>query len=172
MPPLMAEVVFSLRNYVGFHEGGDAVLTETELAAILWENNYLFEGRQDAGIRTLDGQRCKNLTMNVQGVLAICDELPTDNSYGRRSAICERCRTNGGMAKDPFGSNKLIERAGGKLVIGQSGFLVWFGDGVNSNLSALLEVEALVDVLRRLRRTKEESSSHFDCVSVFSKLMS
>jgi hypothetical protein len=76
------------------------------------------------------------------------------------------------MAKDPFGSNKLIERAGGKIVIGQSGYLVWFGDGVNSNLSALLEVEELVDVLRRLRRAKEESSSHFDCVSVFSKLMS
>jgi hypothetical protein len=40
----MAEVVFSLRNYVGFHEGEDAGLTETELAAILWENSYLFEG--------------------------------------------------------------------------------------------------------------------------------
>ena len=66
--------------------------------------------RQGAGIRALDGQRCKNLTMNAQGVLAICDELPTENSHGRRSAICERCRTNGGMAKDPFGSDKLIER--------------------------------------------------------------
>jgi hypothetical protein len=28
MPPLMAEVVFSLRNCVGFHEGGGAGLTE------------------------------------------------------------------------------------------------------------------------------------------------
>jgi hypothetical protein len=45
------------------------------------------------------------------------------------------------MAKDPFGSNNLIERAGGKLVIGQSGYLVWFGDEVNSDLSALLEVQ-------------------------------
>jgi hypothetical protein len=80
MPPLVAEVVFSLRNYVGFHEGGDAGLTETELAAILWENSYLFEGQHDAGVRTLDGQRCKNLTMKVHGVLVVCDELPTDNS--------------------------------------------------------------------------------------------
>jgi hypothetical protein len=30
----MAEVVFSLRNNVGFREGGDAELTETELSAV------------------------------------------------------------------------------------------------------------------------------------------
>jgi hypothetical protein len=76
------------------------------------------------------------------------------------------------MAKDPFVSDDMIERAGGKLVIGQSGFLVWFSDEVNSNLSALLEAEALVDILRHLRLAKEESSTPFDCVSVFSKLMS
>ena len=69
---------------VSLRGGGGAELTETELAEILWGNTYLFEGREDAGIRTLDGQRCKDLTMNVQGFLAICDELPTENSHSRQ----------------------------------------------------------------------------------------
>ena len=57
MPSYMAEVARSLRNDVGFHEGGDARITDSELAGILWENAYLLEGRAEAGIRTLDGQR-------------------------------------------------------------------------------------------------------------------
>ena len=56
----------------------------------------------------------KNTEQNGKIAALLRDSALLENSHGRRSAICERCRTNGGMAKDTFGGDRLIERADGK----------------------------------------------------------
>jgi hypothetical protein len=74
------------------------------------------------------------------------------------------------MPREPDGNGKWSERAGGKLVFGQSGFLVRFFGAENENLSAVLEPEALIDVFLKLENLKAMDAH--DDAEAFSRLMS
>jgi hypothetical protein len=76
------------------------------------------------------------------------------------------------LIREPDGNGEWSERAGGKLMIGQSDFLLWFFDAEKENLSAVLEPGALIDVLRKLSVMKEEAREAYDDADAFLRLMS
>jgi hypothetical protein len=169
----MADVLFSLRTTDGsFGGGGVCGLDESDIIRILWENQNLFGNSGRVGIRSLDVQRCKGLKMSEQGFLTFCGQHVEPSTRPKRTPTCDVCQSGKVLIREPDGNGKWSERAGEKLMIGQSGFLLWFFDAENENLSAVLEPGALFDVLRKLGDLKAGAREAYDDAEAFSRLMS
>jgi hypothetical protein len=131
MSPHMTAVLQSLQNLLpefdDLEGGGFAGRDESELIDSIRASHYLFEDEMDARIRTLSGVECKSISMNEQGCLSICGAPIFEggtNSRSARLAICDNCRAG---PTTRGAESKVSERAA-SLVIGQSGFLLWWLD--------------------------------------------
>ena len=110
--------------------------------------------------------------MSEQGFLTFCGQLVEPSTRPKRTPTCDSCQSGKVLIREPDGNGEWSERAGGKLMIGQSDFLLWFFDAEKENLSAVLEPGALIDVLRKLIVMKEEAREAYDDADAFSRLMS
>ena len=172
MPSVMADVLYSIRTSASSFDGGGLELDESDTIRMLWENQGLFTGSTRVGIRALDTQSCKGLRMSEQGSLMICGQPVEPGARTKRAPTCDSCKSGEVSIREPDGDGKMSKRAGGKFMIGQSGFLASFHDDETENLSAVLEPGALVDVLRRLSVMEAGAREAYDEAVAFSRLMS
>jgi hypothetical protein len=155
--------------------GGGALGSINEIAIIdiLHASHYIFEADSEVGIRALDGKGCKSIRMSEHEDLIMCGAPVISGGAESRSArlaVCEGCRS-GGVAKIQEGDVKVSERAG-RLVIGQSGFLLWLRDarGLKLKRSAMMEAAEVLYLLEALGSRKEVAGG-CDGVKVFTDLM-
>ena len=155
----------------GGKEGGDyARLDETAFIELLQDNRFLFEAESEVGIHALDGKRCKSIKMSEQKVLGLCGAPLISAGAGSRSlrlAICSNCRDEPVEIQNDDGS---VSKRAGRLVIGQSEFLLCFRDSRGRSRSAMMEATEVMYLLEVLR-SKKEGAESYDYVEAFSGLM-
>jgi hypothetical protein len=108
--------------------------------------------------------------MSEHGDLSMCGAPVISGGAESRSArlaVCEGCRND--VTKIQEGDGKVSERAG-SLVIGQSGFLLWFQDARDLKRSAMMEATGVMYLLEALRSRKEVAEG-CDGVKAFTDLM-
>jgi hypothetical protein len=86
--------------------------------------------------------------MSEQGFLTFCGQLVEPSTRPKRTPTCDSCQSGKVLIREPDGNGEWSERAGGKLMIGQSGFLLWFFDDEKESLSAVVELSHPGDYLQ------------------------